>query len=70
MSQATTPLHISIGPRVRKSPFYAATLRYGDQLWERVMAAGKRHNIAPTAPSTIRSIEGGLLSYLSDKNPG
>lgn len=38
----------------------------GDELWERVMEAGKPFNIAPTAPSTIRSIEGGLLSYGSD----
>jgi aminomethyltransferase len=40
--------------------------QYGDALWERVMEAGKPFNIAPTAPSTIRSIEGGLLSYVSD----
>jgi len=40
--------------------------RHGDQLWERVMVAGRPYNIAATAPSTIRSIEGGLLSYMSD----
>jgi len=40
--------------------------QYGDALWERIMQAGKPFNIAPTAPSTIRSIEGGLLSYASD----
>jgi len=40
--------------------------QYGDRLWERVMEAGKPYNIRPTAPSTIRSIEGGLLSYVSD----
>jgi len=40
--------------------------QYGDELWERVMAAGKPYDIAPAAPSTIRSIEGGLLSYVSD----
>ena len=40
--------------------------RYGAELWERVMAAGKPYNIAATAPSGIRSIEGGLLSYASD----
>ncbi len=39
---------------------------YGDELWERVMAAGKPYDIAPIAPSTMRSIEGGLLSYVSD----
>jgi glycine cleavage system aminomethyltransferase T len=45
---------------------YLRDSQYGDELWERVMAAGKPCNIAPTAPSTIRSIEGGLLSYVSD----
>jgi aminomethyltransferase len=30
------------------------------------MAAGSEYNIAPAAPNTIRSIEGGLLSYVSD----
>ena len=40
--------------------------RYGEQLWDRVMTAGKPFNIAPIAPNTIRSIEGGLLSYNSD----
>ncbi len=38
----------------------------GDQLWESIMQAGKAFNIAPIAPSTIRSIEGRLLSYMSD----
>jgi len=38
----------------------------GDDLWERVMEAGKPYNIKPAAPNTIRSIEGGLLSYVSD----
>ena len=45
---------------------YLRDSQHGDQLWERVMAAGKPHNIAAIAPSTIRSIEGGLLSYVSD----
>jgi len=40
--------------------------QYGEQLWERIMDAGKPYNIAPTTPSTLRSIEGGLLSYVSD----
>ncbi len=40
--------------------------KFGDQLWERVMEAGKPYDIAPTAPSTIRSVEGGLLSNISD----
>lgn len=38
----------------------------GTELWESVMSAGEEHRIAPAAPSTIRSIEGGLLSYFSD----
>jgi aminomethyltransferase len=45
---------------------YLRDSQYGDELWERVMAAGQPYKIAPTAPSTIRSIEGGLLSYVSD----
>lgn len=45
---------------------YLCDGQYGDQLWERVMEAGKPYNIAPIAPNTIRSIEGGLLSYCSD----
>jgi aminomethyltransferase len=38
----------------------------GDELWETVMATGEEFNIVPAAPNTIRSIEGGLLSYVSD----
>jgi aminomethyltransferase len=38
----------------------------GGRLWERVMQAGTAFNIAPIAPSTIRSVEGRLLSYMSD----
>jgi len=40
--------------------------RRGDELWERVMEAGKPFKIAPAPPSTIRSIEGGIYSYASD----
>jgi aminomethyltransferase len=40
--------------------------RRGEDLWERVMAAGRPYDIAPIAPSTIRSVEGGILSYVSD----
>ena len=40
--------------------------QYGDELWERVMEAGKPYNIAPATPSAIRSVEGGILSYVSD----
>jgi len=42
--------------------------QYGDALWERIMQAGKPFKLVPAAPSTIRSIEGGLLSYVSDIN--
>ncbi len=45
---------------------YLRDSQYGDQLWERIMDAGEPNGIKPTAPSTIRSIEGGLLSYVSD----
>jgi aminomethyltransferase len=45
---------------------YLRDKQYGDQLWERVMEAGKPYDIRAIAPSTIRSIEGGLLSYVSD----
>jgi len=38
----------------------------GDELWEKVMHAGKAQNITPTGPNMIRSIEGGLFSYFSD----
>jgi aminomethyltransferase len=45
---------------------YLRDSEFGDALWERVMEAGKAYDIAPTPPSTIRSVEGGLLSYISD----
>lgn len=40
----------------------------GDWLWERIMAAGEPFGIRPAAPSAIRRIEGGLLSYGADIN--
>ncbi len=43
---------------------------HGNELWEMVMDAGKEYNIAPAAPNIIRSIEGGILSYVSDIRPG
>jgi glycine cleavage system aminomethyltransferase T len=45
---------------------YLRDSQYGDQLWEHIMQVGKKHKIAPIAPNTIRSAEGGLLSYCSD----
>ena len=40
--------------------------RHGDRLWEAIMEAGRPYGIGPAAPSTIRRIEGGLLSYGAD----
>ena len=38
----------------------------GDDLWERVMDAGKPHQIRPTGPSDIRRIEAGILNWGAD----
>jgi len=38
----------------------------GDELWERIMAAGQPFGLAPGHTSTIRRIEAGMLSYHSD----
>ena len=38
----------------------------GVELWERVIKAGKPHNIAATGPSDIRRIEAGMLNYGAD----
>ena len=38
----------------------------GVELWERVMAAGKPHNIRPTGPSDIRRVEAGILNWGAD----
>jgi aminomethyltransferase len=35
----------------------------GVDLWNRVLKAGKKYNIAPTGPSDIRRIEAGILNY-------
>jgi aminomethyltransferase len=40
--------------------------RYGDQLWEMVMEAGRPYNIKPATPSWIERIESGLLNYWDD----
>ncbi len=40
--------------------------RRGDELWDRIMEAGKPCNIRPTAPSEIRRIEAGILNYGHD----
>lgn len=38
----------------------------GDDLWERVMAAGRPWGIRPTGPSDIRRIEAGILNWGAD----
>jgi len=38
----------------------------GDELWEKVMDAGRPYNIRPTGPSDIRRIEAGILNYGAD----
>ena len=38
----------------------------GEELWERVMEAGKPHNIRPTGPSDIRRVEAGILNHGTD----
>ena len=45
---------------------YLRDHQQGERLWDMIMNAGAPWDIAPIAPSTIRSIEGGLLSYFSD----
>ena len=39
---------------------------YGDALWERIMAAGMPFGLKPGHTSSIRRIEGGMLSYHAD----
>jgi aminomethyltransferase len=38
----------------------------GDKLWEKIMAAGKPYGLKPGHTSSIRRIEGGMLSYHAD----
>jgi aminomethyltransferase len=38
----------------------------GDELWERIMAAGRAQRIRPTGPSDIRRIEAGILNWGAD----
>ena len=38
----------------------------GDELWERVMDAGRPFDIRPTAPCEARRIEAGIFNYRSD----
>ncbi len=41
---------------------------HGDALWEKIMAAGQPFGLKPGHTSTIRRIEGGMLSYHADAN--
>jgi len=38
----------------------------GTELWERIMEAGRPHQIRPTGPSDIRRVEAGILNYGAD----
>lgn len=38
----------------------------GDELWERIMAAGRAYDMRPTGPSDIRRIEAGILNCGAD----
>ena len=38
----------------------------GDNLWEKIMSAGKKFGLKPGHTSSIRRIEGGMLSYHAD----
>ncbi len=40
--------------------------RYGQQLWDMIMSAGQPFGIQPGAPSQIKRMEAGLLSYWND----
>jgi len=41
----------------------------GNELWEKLMKAGKKYGIQPGVVNHIRRIEGGLLSYGADITP-
>jgi len=45
---------------------YLRDSAYAEELWDRVMAAGKPHSVRAIAPSEIRRIEAGILNYSSD----
>jgi aminomethyltransferase len=40
--------------------------QYGEELWNRILEAGKPQGIAVTGPSDIRRVEAGILGYGSD----
>lgn len=45
---------------------YLRDSAYGDALWERIMAVGIEYGLKPGHTSSIRRIEGGMLSYHAD----
>ena len=45
---------------------YLRDSAHGDALWDRIMAAGMPHGLKPGHTSSIRRIEGGMLSYHAD----
>lgn len=45
---------------------YLQDTAHGDVLWEKIMAAGKPFGLKPGHTSSIRRIEGGMLSYHAD----
>jgi glycine cleavage system aminomethyltransferase T len=45
---------------------YLRDSAFGDALWERIMATGLRFGLKPGHTSSIRRIEGGMLSYHAD----
>ena len=45
---------------------YLRDSKDGDRLWERIMAAGEPFGLKPGHTSSIRRIEGGMLSYHAD----
>jgi len=40
--------------------------QFGEELWKRILDAGKPHDIAVTGPSDIRRVEAGILGYGCD----
>jgi glycine cleavage system aminomethyltransferase T len=38
----------------------------GEELWDKIMEKGQRHGLQPGHTSTIRRVEGGMLSYHAD----
>jgi len=42
----------------------------GEEVWERIMAAGKPYGLAPGHTCTIRRLEGAMLSYQADMDLG